>query len=449
MNEQMIRKMPVSIEAEQSVLGSVLIKPECIETVSGILTDEDFYTEQHKHIYAAMRDMFLASKHIDAVTLVNMLVAQGVYSEDAGYEYMQLIAQMVPSAANVKDYATIVHEKAVLRRLIEACDDINASAYSEQGDVSAIVDSASQRIFDIARNRDNKEFRHIREIIGNVYLSLQQLSENKGEISGARTGFSGLDRVLVQMGLGDLVLIGARPGMGKTSFAMNIAVNVAKSTKKTVAVFSLEMSGEQLVNRMLSSEAMVDSHALRSGEINREDWEKIATATAELSTCDMYIDDTSGITVTDMKSKLRRLKNLGLVVIDYLQLMQSGRNIDNRVQEVGDISRNLKIMAKDLGVPIICCAQLSRGPESRTVKKPMLSDLRDSGAIEQDADIVLFLYRDEYYKDQNGEGEGDAANQAEVIIAKNRHGSVGNVKMGWIGQYTKFCTIENDAGGAS
>ncbi len=447
MNEQMIRKMPVSIEAEQSVLGSVLIKPECIETVSGIVLEEDFYTEQHRHIYAAMRDMFLQSKHIDAVTLVNTLVEQGVYREEAGYEYMQLIAQMVPSASNVKDYATIVHEKAVLRRLIEACEEIGSEAYSEQGDVGAIVDSASQRMFDIARNRDNKEFRHIRDIIGNVYVTLQQLSENKGMISGARTGFSGLDNVLVQMGLGDLVLIGARPGMGKTSFAMNIAVNVAKSTKKAVAVFSLEMSGEQLVNRMLSSEAMVDSYALRSGELSREDWEKIASATAELSGCDMYIDDTSGITVTDMKSKLRRLKNLGLVVIDYLQLMQSGRNIENRVQEVGDISRNLKIMAKDLGVPIICCAQLSRGPESRTVKKPMLSDLRDSGAIEQDADIVLFLYRDEYYKDQTEGGDQNPANQAEVIVAKNRHGSVGSVKMGWIGQYTKFCTLETGVEG--
>ena len=442
--EDLMKKMPVSLEAEQSVLGSVLIKPDCFDSITGIVQEDDFYTEQHRHIFAAMRDMFLKSKNVDAVTLVNTLVEEGVYHEDAGYEYMQLIARMVPSAANVKDYATIVHEKAILRRLIEACDEIHSTAYSETGDVSAIVDSAAQRIYDIAQNRDFKEFRHIRDIIGNVYVTLQTLSENKGALDGSKTGFSALDRVLVQMGKGDLVLIGARPGMGKTSFAMNIAVNSAKSSKKAVAVFSLEMSGEQLVNRMLSSEAMVDSYALRSGELKREDWERIASATAELSGCDIYIDDTSGITVTDMKSKLRRIKNLGLVVIDYLQLMQSGRNIDNRVQEVGEISRSLKIMAKDLGVPIICCAQLSRGPESRTVKKPMLSDLRDSGAIEQDADIVLFLYRDEYYKDQSDGEEKTEANQAEVIVAKNRHGSVGSVKMGWIGQYTKFCTIEEN-----
>lgn len=441
--EDLIRKMPVSLEAEQSVLGSVLIKPDCFDIIAGILNEEDFYTEQHRHIFAAMRDMFLQSKNVDAVTLVNRLVAEGVYHEEAGYEYMQLIARMVPSAANVKDYATIVHEKAILRRLIEACDDIHSSAYSEQGEVTAIVDSAAQRIYDIAQNRDFKEFRHIRDIIGNVYVNLQNLSEHKNMLDGTKTGFSALDRVLVQLGKGDLVLVGARPGMGKTSFAMNIAINAAKTTKKAVAVFSLEMSGEQLVNRMLSSEAMVDSYALRSGELKREDWEKIATATAELGGCDVYIDDTSGITVTDMKSKLRRVKNLGLVLVDYLQLMQSGRSIDNRAQEVGEISRNLKIMAKDLGVPIICCAQLSRAAESRPNKKPMLSDLRESGSIEQDADIVLFIYRDEYYKDQSDTEEKTEANQAEIIVAKNRHGSVGSVKMGWIGQYTKFCTIED------
>ena len=248
--------------------------------------------------------------------------------------------------------------------------------------------------------------------------------------------------MLVQLGAGDLVLIGARPGMGKTSFAMNIATSVAKSSRKAVCVFSLEMSGEQLVNRMLSSEALVDSYALRSGELRPEDWEKLADASTALAGCDILIDDTSGITPTDMKAKLRRVKNLGLVVIDYLQLMQSGRNIENRVNEVGDISRNLKIMAKDLGVPVICCAQLSRGPESRTVKKPMLSDLRDSGAIEQDADVVMFLYRDEYYKESEGARADADANVAEVIVAKNRHGSQANVKMGWNGQFTKFVTLD-------
>ena len=259
-------------------------------------------------------------------------------------------------------------------------------------------------------------------------------------MQGMKTGFSGLDRVLVGMGKSDLVLVGARPGMGKTSFAMNVATSAAKMSHKAVCVFSLEMSVEQLVSRLLSSEALVDSYALRSGDIQDEDWQKIAHAASDLSECDILIDDTTGMTVAGMMSKLRRVKNLGLVVIDYLGLMQSEHRIENRVQEVSEISRNLKLMAKEFQVPVICCAQLSRGPESRTDKRPMLSDLRDSGAIEQDADIVLFLYRDEYYKDQD-----QPQSTAEVIVAKNRHGSTGKVEMGWLGRYTKFTTIEENA----
>jgi replicative DNA helicase len=360
-----------------------------------------------------------------------------------------LLAKIVPTAANIKDYAKIIKDKALLRKLINACTEISDTAYSEQGEVERTIDMAEQKIFDIAEKKESKEFRHISDIMGGVYRDLESLSENKEKISGARTGFSGLDRVLVQMGKGDLVLVGARPGMGKTSFAMNIAVNVAKQTKKAVCVFSLEMSGEQLVTRMLSSEALVDSYALRAGNLSCEDWARIAQAAGELTGCDILIDDTSGISVTDMKSKLRRVKNLGLVVVDYLQLMQSGKRIENRVQEVAEISRNLKIMAKDLGVAIICCAQISRGPESRTVKKPMLSDLRDSGAIEQDADIVMFLYREEYYKEQeDAKKVQQEANTAEVIVAKNRHGSTGTVKLGWIGQFTKFITqdLEHEEG---
>ncbi len=446
MNSELFQKMPVSIEAEQSVLGSILIKPECFSAVAGMLTGEDFYLEEHRHIFDAMRDMFLASRQIDPVTLLNTLVQNGVYpNEQAGTDYIGQIARIVPSAANVKDYAQIVHDKSVLRRLIEACEDISHTAYSEAGEVRHIVDAAEQRIFELAQNRESREFRHIRDIMTNVYGELERLAANQGNLDRMATGFSGLDRVLVEMGKGDLILIGARPGMGKTSFAMNIATNVAKKTGRAVCIFSLEMSGEQLVNRMLSSEAMVDSHSLRSGELTPEDWPRLADAAAQLSGCDILVDDTTGVTTTDMKAKLRRVKNLGLVVIDYLQLMQSGKNIENRVQEVGDISRNLKIMAKDLGVPVICCAQLSRGPESRTSKKPMLSDLRDSGAIEQDADVVMFLYRDEYYKDQDG-GDANAANTAEVIVAKNRHGSTDTVRMGWIGRFTKFRTLDETEG---
>ena len=441
------RNLPVSIEAEQSVLGSILLNPASYDDIAGILSEEDFSVEEHKQIFISMRSMFMMSKEIDIITLINNLVENGVYNESGGKDYIMLLAKIVPTSANIKDYAKIIKDKALLRKLIKACNEISDTAYSEQGKAEETVDMAEQKIFDIAEKRSSKEFRRIGDIMKGVYSDLEHLSENRDMISGAKTGFSGLDKVLVQMGLGDLVLIGARPGMGKTSFAMNIAVNVAKQSKKAVCVFSLEMSGEQLVTRMLSSEALVDSYALRGGNLTGEDWVRIAQAAGELSGCDILIDDTSGITVTDMKSKLRRVKNLGLVVIDYLQLMQSGRNIENRVQEVGDISRNLKIMAKDLGVPIICCAQLSRGPESRTVKKPMLSDLRDSGAIEQDADIVMFLYREEYYKDQSDAKKVEQeANTAEVIVAKNRHGSTGSIKMGWIGQFTKFRTLDEESG---
>ena len=446
-----MKQMPVSIEAEQALLGSIIVSPEAFDKIGGIITAEDFYVEEHKHIYSALIKMYSQNKTIDVVTLVNALVEMGDRDEAGGIQYITLLAESVPSAANVKDYAKIVKDKSVLRKLIRVCDEINEDAYSES-DVRTIVDSAEQKIFDISHNNDSKEFRHIRDVLQNVYRDIEILSETKGAVSGAKTGFSGLDRMLVQMGKGDLIIVGARPGMGKTSFALNIATNVAKNSKKSVAIFSLEMSGEQLVTRIISSEAMVDSHSLRTGHLANEDWDNIADVISSLSGCDIYIDDTSAITTTEMKSKLRRLPNLGLVVIDYIGLMQSTSNSDNRAQQVGEISRNLKIMAKDFGIPFICCAQLNRGTESRpgAGKRPTLADLRDSGSIEQDADIVLFLYRDEYYKDisgQEGNGEdADSANTAEVIIAKNRHGSVGNVKMGWIGQFTKFRTLEDDHG---
>ena len=440
----------MSIEAEQALLGSILIKPDCFDQIGGMISSDDFYLEEHKHIYSALLRMYSQSKMIDTVTLVNALVEQGDRDEAGGIQYITLIAESVPSAANVKDYARIVKDKATLRRLIGICDEINRDAYEEASPVRTIIDSAEQKIFDISNNSDVKEFRHIRDILQNVYRDIETTVEMKGAVTGAKTGFSGLDRMLVQMGKGDLVIVGARPGMGKTSFALNIATNVAKNSKKSVAIFSLEMSGEQLVTRIISSEALVDSHALRTGQLKAEDWDNIAGVVSSLSGSEIYIDDTSQITTTEMKSKLRRLPNLGLVVIDYIGLMQSTSNSDNRAQQVGEISRNLKVMAKDFGVPIVCCAQLNRGTESRpgAGKRPTLADLRDSGSIEQDADIVLFLYRDEYYKDiagqENSPEAADSANTAEVIIAKNRHGSVGNVKMGWIGQFTKFRTLEQD-----
>lgn len=427
--------------AEQSLLGSVLIDPAALNEVADLLHAEDFYLEEHKQIYLAMRELFLANREIDVVTLIDMLVVKGIYDKSGGEDYIRTLTDAVPDALNVRDYANIVKEKSVLRQLISACSEISESAYSEQEAVTAILDHAEHLIFDIAQGRDTKNFRSIREVIGDVYGHLRDLNTNREATQGTQTGFSGLDRVLAGMGKSDLVLVGARPGMGKTSFALNIATNVAKQTKKTVCIFSLEMSAEQLVSRILSSEALVNSYSLRTGELKPEDWEHLAAAAGELAGCDILIDDTSGMTVTAMKAKLRRVKNLGMVVIDYLGLMSGDHFKDNRVQEVSEISRSLKIMAKELMVPIICCAQLSRGPESRTDKKPMLSDLRDSGAIEQDADTVIFLYRSEYYKT-------DEANQntsvAEIIIAKNRHGSTGTVTMGWNGQFTKFITLDKE-----
>lgn len=430
------RSLPCALEAEQSVLGAILIDPNCFSDLTDIIRREDFYLAEHGEIFDAMYDLFAKNREIDLVTLIDTLVSRGVYNEEESKKYIKIIAETVPSASNVLDYAQIVKDKSLLRSLIAASDEIRDMAFSAQGDVKDIIDSAEQKVFSIAQGSETRGFVHIREAISRTYARLDLLAKDKAAASGTPTGYSALDRTLVGLGEGDLVLVGARPGMGKTSFAMNIAANIAKSTKKNVCVFSLEMSAEQLASRMLSSEALVDSYAIRSGELSPEQYKKLADAAAELSGCPILIDDTTGLTVTRMKARLRRVKNLGLVVVDYLQLMQSERKTDSRVLEVGDISRGLKLLAKDLKVPVICCAQLSRGPESRTDKRPMLSDLRDSGAIEQDADIVLFLYREEYYKEPE-EGEQSTA---ECIVAKNRHGATGTVKLGWIGQFTKFIT---------
>ncbi len=444
------RNLPFSLEAEQSVLGSILIDPNCFTEVATILKSEDFYIDEHTQIYLAMQELFLQSREIDLVTLIDMLTVRGVYKNDEdGKKYIKVIASVVPTASNVKDYAAIVRDKSILRQLIGVCTDITEKAYSEQSGVSSLLDNAEQMIFSIAEGHESKGFTHIREALLANYEHLKLLKTDKEAAIGSRTGFEDVDKVLVGMAPGDLILIGARPGMGKTSFAMNIATKVARQKNKTVCVFSLEMSAEQLTSRMLSSEALIDSYAIRSGNLSGEDWQKLATASSMLSECEILIDDTSGITVTGMKAKLRRVKNLGLVIIDYLQLMQNDKTTSNRVQEVAEISRNLKLLAKDLQVPIITCAQLSRGPEQRPNKRPMLSDLRDSGAIEQDADVVMFLYRDEYYSETNEADDNGEQNQnvAEVIIAKNRHGSVSNVKVGWFAQYTKFTTLSDRTDG--
>ncbi|MBR6534091.1 MAG: replicative DNA helicase [Clostridia bacterium] len=442
MADELIKRLPFSAEAEQAVLGSVLIDPEVFKEIVTLIKAEDFYLSDHVAIYEAMQEIFLQQdKPIDVITLLDMLVKNGIYSESDGTRYIRNLVQVVPSASNAMDYAQIVKNKSILRKLIKATEDIAQAAYAEADKVEHILDMAEQKIFEISDVNESKGFTHIKDALVRTYDRLNQLQTNRAEALGTPTQFEGLDEVLVGLGKGDLVLVGARPGMGKTSFCLNIASNVAIKTGKTVCIFSLEMPDEQLVSRMLSSEALVNSYNLRSGNLSEEDWTKISAAASKLSQTNIYIDDTTSITVTGMKAKLRRMKNLGLVVIDYLQLMQSDKHTDNRVLEIGDISRGLKIMAKELAVPVICCAQLSRASESRTDKTPMLSDLRDSGAIEQDADIVMFLYRPEYYDDSK-----EKANLAQVIIAKNRHGSTGKVDMMWNGEYTKFSTLEKRYG---
>ncbi len=439
MNTELDRRLPFSLEAEQSLLGSVLIDPACMDELAGIVSADDFYMPEHREIWLAMQEMYLKSKSIDVVTLIDELTKAGTYTEAGGREYLKLVAEAVPVAVNAKDYAKIVRDRAILRQLIAAGEDIAEAGYAGDEDAEALVEYAEGKIYRIAEGRENKNFVHIRDALLQVYDRLQALAADPEALKGTPTGFAALDNVIVGMGKADLVLIGARPGMGKTAFAMNIAVEAAYRTHKTVCVFNLEMSAEQLANRMLSSEAQIDSLKLRSGDLHDDDWNAIAHAASRLSETDILIDDTPGITVTGMKSKLRRVKNLGLVVVDYLQLMQGERHQDNRVQEVADISRSLKLMAKELEVPVICCAQLSRGPENRTDKRPMLSDLRDSGAIEQDADIVMFLYRDEYYKEATAD-----QSVAEVIIAKNRHGSLERIRLGWIGRFTKFTNLAKE-----
>lgn len=445
MAEELNKQMPASVIAEQSLLGCILFDPQMLSEVAGLITEDDFYLADHAQIYAAMKQLFNENHQIDSVTLIDTLVKSGTFDKERGQDYILTLSDIVPNAMNVTDYARIIKEKSLTRQLIEAAAAISADAYAGQLPVDELMDSAQKRIFDISQGRDIRGFRHIKEVMGKVFDELSLLAKDKNALQGVMTGFSGIDRVLSGMGKSDLVLIGARPGMGKTSFALNIAINVAQKTKKEVCIFSLEMSAEQIATRMLSIESMVTSNRFRSGELTDDDWKKIGPAAGKITNCDILIDDSTGINVTNMRAKLRREQNkkkeIGLVVIDYLQLMQSEKRIDNRVQEIGDISRSLKLLAKDFNVPVICLAQLSRKPEGRTSQKPMLSDLRDSGAIEQDADMVLFLYREDYYKEEAAAAENKIC---EVVVAKNRHGGLDTVKLGWIPDCTKFRTIMDD-----
>lgn len=430
--------------AEQALLGSILIDPPALTQISDTIRAEDFHLSEHRQIYSAMKQLSLLNHDIDHITLLDELEKEKVYNRDEAEIYLRTLADAVPNALNIKDYARIVLEKSLMRRLIETCSTISERAYSEQENVGELIEYAAAQMTEIAMGRDTRGFVTMTSMLEVIFRNLSILYDDPNAFDGIQTGYSDLDNTLAGIGQSDLVLVGARPGMGKTSFCLNIALNYARRTKEKVAIFSLEMSAEQLATRMLSSYAMVDSYNMRTGRLSTQDWQKLANSVVDLAGVNILIDDTSNITVSGMKAKLRREGKIGLVVIDYLQLMQGDKHTDNRVQEVADISRSLKLMAKELHVPIICCSQLSRGTEGRNSKRPMLSDLRESGSIEQDADTVIFIYRDEYYMDAEDKKKIDItkAPVAEIIVAKNRHGSTGTVKLNWIGRYTTFYSIE-------
>ncbi len=438
------QNLPYSLEAEQSVLGAILIDPEKLpDVMNEIKTPAVFYTRQHQELYALMVQMFSESKPIDFVTLLEESERAGVFENDQNAKsYLLHLMELVPTTANLSHYCGIVLEKYYLRNLLSAATDIAASVRDADGDATSLLDAAEQKIYDIRQGRQSADLKPISEVIIGVYDEIYQMnSRDDSRYTGLPSGFTGLDALLSGLNKSDLILVAARPGMGKSSFALNIAANVALKNNVEVAVFSLEMSNPQLVARMLSADALITSDKLRTGHLDAEEWSRLAVSAQRLSATQIYFDDSAGITVSQIKAKLRRLKNLGLVIIDYLQLMGSGSRIENRVQEVSMITRNLKIMAKELNVPVICLSQLSRAAEQRQGHRPMLSDLRESGSIEQDADSVLFLFREAYYNDENRDQPAND-NLATCIVAKNRHGSTGDVTIGWQGEYTRFSNVE-------
>lgn len=435
------RQLPQSKEAEQAVLGSMLIDSRCVGEVVGILKPEDFFLKQNQEIYETIYRMFSFSLPIDVVTVLGKLKENGFYDEATTPSYMRELMEITPTAANVKHYAEIVRDKSLLRSLSRTATDINEMALKEEGTASAILDSAERKVFSLRRGNADDQLERIGTIMVKLFGHLNELSQSDSDFPGYPTGLRDLDKRINGLNPSDLVIIAARPGMGKTTIALNIVANVAKATRKSVAFFSLEMSREQLASRLLSCESAVDNYKLSTGKLGPEDWEKIGLASAALAQTDIRVSDNPTITVTEMNALCRRLDNLGLIVVDYLQLMtradRDSRSAENRVTVVAEISRALKIMAKDLNVPVICLSQLSRASESRTDKRPLLSDLRESGAIEQDADQVIMLYRDDYYNPNSAE-----RNVCECIVAKNRRGESGTVKVQWQPQFFSFSDLD-------
>ncbi len=431
-----LKKIPHSIEAEQCIIGCVLIDPASINEIADKLSPSHFYIDKYAKIYEIMLNMFLTNKSIDFVTVLEAVKSQAIYDEQEGKRVLYEMTQLVPSTKNITEYSKIIIEKSSLRRLIEACADISEQCYSQSAETTDILDMAESRIYEIMQSRTNTSLTHIKSAIIDSFDKINKIANDKDAFIGLQTRYTDIDYMLSGLGKSDLILIAARPGVGKTSFALNIAQNIAlQKPKKTIAVFSLEMSNDQLANRMLSAQSGINNMKFRNGELSDDDWVNLAQASVVLSDTDVYFDDTAGITVAQMKAKLRRLKKLDLIIIDYLQLMSGGGRYENRTTEVGAISRSLKIMAKEFNVPVICLSQLNRETE-KTKQKPQLSNLRESGSIEQDADAIMFLW-----KEDDSEQNQGGIQVVKCDVAKNRHGPVGSVDLAWNPDITRFTNI--------
>ena len=440
-DELLLRQAPHSPQAEQAVLGSMLIDPDCIKDVMDKLRPEDFYLRANRDIFETIYHMFVYSRPIDGVTVAGEMEKTGVYNDNTR-DYLLQLMDVTPTSANVMEYVQIVLDKSLMRQVASAAGSISAMVLDGAGDAGAMLEAAEQKVYAIRRGRSAQNMVPVSVVLEDVMAHLAELTASGGKtLPGLSTGLSAVDAKINGLNKSDLLLLAARPGMGKTSMALNVALSAARESGKTVAIFSLEMSKEQLVTRLIASEGLVENTRLVTGNLRESDWQRIAEAASALSRMDIRIDDNPLLTVADMNAKCRRIDSLGLVVIDYLQLMTSasgGRSGENRQQVVSEMSRMLKVMAKELNVPVICLSQLSRANEKRDDKRPMLSDLRESGAIEQDADIVMFLYRDDYYNE-----DSEKRNIAECIVAKNRHGETGKVELRWMPEYTTFATLEN------
>lgn len=443
MNELMIdRTPPQNIEAEQAVIGAIFLDPAAIILASEILLPEDFYRSAHQKIFEVMLHLNETGHAVDLVTVTEQLAASKLLEDVGGISYLSELSVSVPTAANIGYYARIVEEKALLRRLIRTATDIATDGYTREDEVDALLDEAEKNIMEVAQRKNSGAFHNIKDVLVRAYDNIEMLHTQKGEVTGIPTGFTELDRMTAGFQRNDLIIVAARPSVGKTAFALNISQNVATKTDENVAIFSLEMGAEQLVMRMLCAEGNIDAQNLRTGSLTDEDWRKLTMAMGSLSNSGIYIDDTPGIRVSEIRSKCRRLKQesgLGMILIDYLQLIQgsSRSSKENRQQEVSEISRSLKALARELEVPVIALSQLSRGVEQRQDKRPMMSDIRESGSIEQDADIVAFLYRDDYY-----DKETENKNIIEIIIAKQRNGPTGTVQLAFVKEYNKFVNLE-------